>query len=118
IISILISVVPPPPIILSFTPPPGETHMSGRTALERFMSWMMVVAIAWLLWLYEFIPGVPVAALFGFTVLGLAGDLVVPRPLPLYSQGGFAIARFTDGFGTFFGHVYTAIENFLVWLAS
>src|SRR5207253_6476850 len=48
IISIFISVVTLHPIILSFTPPPAEEHISGRTPLERFMSWMMVVAIAWL----------------------------------------------------------------------
>src|SRR2546421_5158314 len=57
IISIFISVVPLHPIILSFTPPPNPEHISGRTALERFMSWMMLVAIAWLFWLYEYIPG-------------------------------------------------------------
>src|SRR5439155_25252222 len=46
IISIFISVVTLHPIILSFTPPPAEEQVSGRTPLERFMSWMMVVAIA------------------------------------------------------------------------
>src|SRR5205809_7615595 len=63
IISIFISVVTLHPIILSFIPPPAEQHESGRTALERFMSWMMAVAICWLLWLYALIPGWPVAGL-------------------------------------------------------
>src|SRR5213594_2683360 len=40
IISIFISVVTLHPIILSFTPPPAQEHASGRTPLERFMSWM------------------------------------------------------------------------------
>src|SRR5207248_855700 len=35
IISIFISVVTLHPIILSFTPPPAEEHVSGRTPLER-----------------------------------------------------------------------------------
>src|SRR5215470_9866297 len=62
IISIFISVVTLHPIILSFTPPPEE-HVSGKGALERFMSWMMLVAVSWLFWLYDKIPGWPVAAL-------------------------------------------------------
>src|SRR6185295_13578843 len=70
IISIFISVVTLHPIILSFTPPPAEEHVSGRTPLERFMSWMAVVAIGWLFWLYEYIPGWPVAILFGIAVGG------------------------------------------------
>src|SRR5205823_3652773 len=49
IISIFISVVTLHPIILSFTPPPAEEHVSGRTPLERFMSWMMAVALVALL---------------------------------------------------------------------
>src|SRR5439155_13710 len=77
IISIFISVVTLHPIILSFTPPPAEEHVSGRTPLERFMSWMMVVAIAWLLWLYEWIPGWPVTAMLGLTLGGLASDLLL-----------------------------------------
>src|SRR6266705_426489 len=77
IISIFISVVTLHPIILSFTPPPAEEHVSGRTPLERFMSWMMVVAIAWLFWLYGYIPGWPVAAMFGLTIVGLLSDLLL-----------------------------------------
>jgi uncharacterized protein len=118
IISIFISVVTLHPIILSFTPPPAEEHVSGRTPLERFMSWMMMVAIAWLFWLYEWIPGWPVAAMLGVTLLGLAVDLLVGRPLPGYGQIGVGIARFTDGFGIFFQKVYAAIEATLIWLAS
>src|SRR5205814_7536187 len=90
IISIFVSVVTLHPIILSFTPPPAEEHVSGRTPLERFMSWMMVVAISWLLWLYEFIPGRPVAALLVITLVGLAADLFARRPLPVYREVGLA----------------------------
>src|SRR6266404_5223432 len=71
IISIFISVVTLHPIILSFTPPPAEEHLSGRTPLERCMSWLMVVAIAWLFWLYGYIPGWPVAALLAVTLVAL-----------------------------------------------
>src|SRR5439155_22380162 len=118
IISIFISVVTLHPIILSFTPPPAGEHVSGRSALERFMSWMMMVAIGWLLWLYDYIPGWPVAAMLGVTLGGLAVDLALGRPLPGYGDVGFAIARFTDVFGAFFGQVYVAIERTLIWLAS
>jgi uncharacterized protein len=117
IISIFISVVTLHPIILSFTPPPAGDQISGRTALERFMSWMMIVAISWLLWLYEFIPGTPVVGLFGLTIAGMLVDLLFGKALPIYSHVGFAISRCTDEFGTFFGRLYLAIENFLVWLA-
>src|SRR5438876_5068402 len=92
IISIFISVVTLHPIILSFTPPPAEEHVSGRTPLERFMSWMMVVAIAWLFWLYGYIPGWPVAAMFGLTLVGLAVDLLARRPLPVYRAVGLVVS--------------------------
>src|SRR5213596_125642 len=118
IISIFISVVTLHPIILSFTPPPAEEHVSGRTPLERFMSWMMVVAIAWLLWLYEWIPGWPVTAMLGLTLGGLASDLLLGIALPGYGDVGFAIARFTDVFGAVFGRLYLAIERSLIWLAT
>ncbi|TMB21932.1 MAG: hypothetical protein E6J71_07555 [Deltaproteobacteria bacterium] len=118
IISIFVSVVTLHPIILSFTPPPAEEHVSGRTPLERFMSWMMVVAISWLLWLYEFIPGRPVAALLAITLVGLAADLFARRPLPVYREVGLAVSRFTDLFGAFFARVYTAIERCLIWIAG
>src|SRR5437764_475363 len=118
IISIFISVVTLHPIILSFTPPPAGEHVSGRSALERFMSWMMMVAIGWLFWLYDYIPGWPVAALLGVTVLGLLVELVLGISVVGYRDVGYAIARFTDAFGAFFGRVYVAIERTLIWLAS
>src|SRR5207237_14648 len=98
IISIFISVVTLHPIILSCTPPPSQVHVSGRTALERFMSWMMMVGIAWLFWLYDYIPGWPVAALLGVTVLGLLVELVLGISMVGYRDVGYAIARFTDAF--------------------
>src|SRR5881628_3133769 len=118
IISIFISVVTLHPIILSFTPPPAEEHVSGRTPLERFMSWMMVVAIAWLLWRYEWIPGWPVAAMLGLTLAGLVSDLLLGIALPGYGDVGFALSRATDAFGAVFGRLYLAIEHGLIWLAS
>jgi hypothetical protein len=117
IISIFISVVTLLPIILSFTPPPAEEHVSGRTPLERFMSWMMVVALAWLFWLYDYISGVPVAAMLAIAVAGLVLDLS-GFALPIYAQVGFAISHATDVFGTFFGRVYVGIERSLIWLSD
>src|SRR5579862_2724574 len=76
IISIFVSVVTLHPIILSFTPPPSQEHVSGRTTLERFMSWLMIVGIAWLFWLYDYIPGWPVAAMLGLALVGLQCDLL------------------------------------------
>src|SRR5437867_571005 len=117
IISIFISVVTLHPIILSFTPPP-EAHPSGQGTLERFMSWMMMVAVAWLFWLYDYIPGWPVGALFAVSMTGLAFDAGLGRTLPVYGAVGTAISRFTDVFGAFFSKVYVAIENTLIWLAG
>src|SRR5881409_585323 len=111
IIPIFISVVTLHPIILSFTPPPAEEHVSGRTPLERFMSWMMMVAIGWLFWLYSYIPGWPVAAMFGLTLAGLACDLLLGIALPGYGDVGFALSRATDAFGAVFGRLYLAIER-------
>src|SRR5207253_2297391 len=81
-------------------------------------SWVMVVAIAWLFWLYGYIPGWPVAAMFGLTILGLLSDLLLGIALPGYGDLGFALSRATDTFGAFFGRLYLAIENGLIWLAS
>src|SRR5262249_29529350 len=72
IISIFTSVVTLHPIILSFTPPPAEEHVSGRSPLERFMGWIMVTAILWLVWLYGYLPGWPLIGLLAFTGCGLA----------------------------------------------
>jgi uncharacterized protein len=117
IISIFISVVTLHPIILSFTPPPDE-HVSGKGALERFMSWMMLVAVSWLFWLYGKIPGWPVAACLGVTLLGATVDVLFGTALPIYRGFGTAVCRFTDAFGGFFGRVYLALERFLIWLAG
>jgi hypothetical protein len=117
IISIFISVVTLHPIILSFTPPPDE-HASGTGKLERFMAWMVLVAVTWLFWLYGRLPGWPVAALLTVTAAGVLVDLALGRALPGYSHLGMAVSRLTDLFGAFFGRLYVAIENFLIWLAQ
>ena len=80
IISIFISVVTLHPIILSFTSPPEE-GVSGKGALEHFMSCMMLVAATWLLWLYNFVPLWPVVGLLGFTLVGLVCELPPARRL-------------------------------------
>src|SRR5881628_3242693 len=102
IISIFISVVTLHPIILSFTPPPAEEHVSGRTPLERFMSWMMVVAIAWLLWRYEWIPGWPVAAMLGIALLGVSRDLSTPTRVKI--SGGVVAVAALCWLPAIFGH--------------
>ena len=117
IISIFISVVTLHPIILSFTPPPAE-HVAGRGALERFMSWMMLVAAAWLLWLYDYLPGWPVAVVLAFTVAGVVGQLVFRRTPPPYAAVGGAISAGTDRFGAFFARLYAGVEAFLIWIAG
>src|SRR3989454_181533 len=116
IISIFISVVTLHPIILSFTPPPAEEHISGRTPLERFMSWMMVVAIAWLFWLYDYIPGWPVAAMLGSALLGVSRDLSTPTRVKI--SGGVVAVAALCWLPAIFGRLYLAIENGLIWLAS
>ena len=117
IISIFISVVTLHPIILSFTPPPEESP-SGTGALERFMSWMVLATIAWLFWLYDLIPGWPVAALAGVTAVGALADQLFRTPLPVYADVGRGVGRFLDVFGAFFARLYAWIEAFLIWLAG
>ncbi len=117
IISIFISVVTLHPIILSFLPPPEEKP-AGHETLERFMSWMILVATGWLFWLYDVIPGAPVSALVIVTAIGGAVDRFAGVVLPVYGRVGMAISRFLDHLGAVFGRVYQAIEAFLIWLAG
>jgi len=117
IVSIFVSVVTLHPIILSFTPPPQMEHRPGDGALERFMSWMMLVAGLWLFWLFGHLPNGIVGVLFSFTLLGLGLDLFGVR-LPVYSQGGVFIAKATDALGAVFGGLYRRIEAGLIWLAT
>src|SRR5438876_1097845 len=86
--------------------------------LSQYVSWMPALAIAWLLWLYEWIPGWPVTAMLGLTLGGLASDLLLGIALPGYGDVGFALSRATDAFGAVFGRLYLAIEHGLIWLAS
>jgi predicted RND superfamily exporter protein len=116
IISIFVSVVTLHPIILSFMPPPKE-QKDGRGALERFMSWMMLAAVTWLFYLYDFIPAWPVATLLGIAVGcglidGLGGRVVFG-----YGAIGMAVSRMIDGFGSSCAGCYLAIERSLIWLA-
>src|SRR5262249_49517445 len=114
--SIFVSVVTLHPIILAYTPPPEEKE-SFKWTLERFMSWMVAASLTWLCWLYDYIPGVIPAALLVIGLVGVALEMVPGVILPFYGQVGMAISKFTDAFGIFFGHVYDAIERFLVWIA-
>jgi predicted RND superfamily exporter protein len=140
IISIFVSVVTLHPIILAFAPPPRE-FASGKGALERFMAWMMLLTVCWLLWLYGHFPDlgtwcrIPRVAAAGITVVpqiefGLLGtwflailacgvaDALRGRPVPVYGQLGAAVCKATDAFGVFFGRVYVAIEKTLIWFAE
>jgi predicted RND superfamily exporter protein len=129
IISIFVSVVTLHPIILSFTPPPRE-FVSGKGALERFMAWMMLVTVCWILSLYGHFPAatwftLPViggmgllGVFFGIVCLCGLADAFLRSPPPVYGQLGVAICTGTDKFGVFFGRVYVAIEKTLIWLAE
>src|SRR5438552_5626054 len=117
IISIFVSVVTLHPIILSFTPPPSEEG-AAQGILERFMAWMILVAVSWLFYLYAVIPAWPVQALLAVAVVGLAVDMLLDRRLLGYAGVGTAMSRATDGFGRFFGALYEAIERGLLWLAG
>ena len=117
IISIFVSVVTLHPIILSFTPPPSE-EAAGQGILERFMAWMILVAVAWLFYLYAVMPAWPVEALLAVAVAGLGFDLLLDRRLPGYASIGTAMSHATDAFGRFFGALYEAIERGLIWLAG
>src|SRR3989442_4412949 len=101
IISIFVSVVTMHPIILSFTPPPSEDTAS-QGILERFMAWMILVAVTWLFYLYGAVPVWPVQVLLGVAVLGLGVDLVLDRRLPGYASLGTAGSHRTDAFRRLF----------------
>jgi hypothetical protein len=118
IASIFVSVVTLHPIILAYTPPPTQDHTRGKDAFERFMSWMMVTGIAWLLSLYGKIPSTPVAVMLAVAFVGAIVEVLTGAVLPLYGGIGMAISRFTDAFGAFFGRVYLVIERTLIWLAE
>src|SRR5437867_1656527 len=117
IISIFVSVVTLHPIILSFTPPPSE-ETAGKGILERFMAWMILVAVAWLFYLYAGISARPVEGLLVVALAGLGFDLLLDRRLPGYASIGTAMSHATDAFGRFFGALYEAIERGLIWLAG
>src|SRR5262249_9227189 len=114
IASIFVSVVTLHPIILAYTPPPEE-HSSGKDTLERFMSWMTLAGVVWLVWLYGWLPGEslargwlpgwPVTALLAVAFAGAAVELFTGIVLPIYGHLGMAISRFIDLFGEFFGQV-------------
>src|SRR4030095_11187488 len=127
IASIFVSVVTLHPIILAYTPPPEE-HSRYRNTLERFMSWMMVAGLAWILWLYGWLPGStllagwlpgwPVTAPLAMAFAGGLVEVATGRVLPVYGQLGMAFSRFTDLFGEFFGRIYMLIEGALIWLSE
>src|SRR2546425_7173411 len=94
IISIFVSVVTLHPIILSFTPPPSEEG-AAQGILERFMAWMILVAVSWLFYLYAVIPAWPVQALLAVAVVGLAVDMLLDRRLVGYPALGPAVSPAT-----------------------
>ncbi len=119
IISIFVSVVTLHPIILSFTSPPEEEHAGVHDRpLERFMSWMVVTAVAWLLWLYEWIPdGRIVVALLAVALFCGGMERTTGARIPGYTHVGLAVSRFLDAFGAFWSGVYAAVERGLIWVA-
>src|SRR3989442_2745439 len=117
IISIFVSVVTLHPIILSFTPPPSEDTAS-QGILERFMAWMILVAVTWLFFLYGAVPVWPGQGLLGVAVGGLGVDLVLDRRLPGYALLRTAVRPSPHAFGRVFAALYEAIEHGLIWLAG
>jgi len=73
------------------------------------MSWMMVVAIGWLFWLYDYIRG---------GRRGVVGDHFHRLLRPVVRDGVARVCRrrpgdqpvHPTGFGTIFSHIYAAIE--------
>jgi predicted RND superfamily exporter protein len=116
IASIFVSVVTLHPIILSYTSPPDE-EAKAQWPLERFMSWMCITSLAWLVWLYGHMPGWPVATMLAIALAGATAEVVGGVVLPVYGQVGVATSRFIDGFGVFFSQCYVLIERALIWLA-
>ncbi|HLK13114.1 MAG TPA: MMPL family transporter [Candidatus Binatia bacterium] len=123
IISIFVSVVTLHPIILSFTPPPEE-QASGKGALERFMAWLMLTAVAWLVVLYGYAPhlagwrmdvGSIEKVLAGVLVCGLldACGVVVPG----YAHVGRGVSVAIDALGSSCTRLYGVIERALIWMA-
>src|SRR5438876_10254084 len=117
IILIFISVVTLHPIILSFTPPPSEEG-AAQGILERFMAWMILVAVSWLFYLYAVMPAWPVEALLAVAVAGLGVDMLLDRRLFRYASVGTPMSRAPDGFRRFFGALHEAISRGLLWLAG
>src|SRR5262249_33571425 len=103
-------------------------HSPHRNTLERFMSWLTLAGVLWLLWLYGWVPGARMLSgwLPGWPVttplaIALAGGLVevlTRRVLPVYRPVRMALSRFTDVFGDFFGRIYLLIERGLIWLSE
>src|SRR5262245_42081380 len=118
IISIFVSVVTLHPVILSFTPPPEETESDNR-AIERFMSWLILAAIAWLFWLYGNVihDGRIVIALLAVALFGAGMELTTGTALPVYREVGAAMSRFTDLFSSFWSQVYVLFEEVLIWMS-
>lgn len=117
IASIFVSVVTLHPIILAYTPPPEEADIGKPGPLERFMSWMVLVSLGWLVWLYGWMPGAPLAVMLGIAVLGAVADFL-GFVLPGYSHVGLAVSAFIDAFGSLCAKLYLQIERCLIWLSG
>ncbi|MCW5890191.1 MAG: MMPL family transporter [bacterium] len=117
IASIFVSVVTLHPIILAYTPPPEEADIGKPGPLERFMSWMVLVSIGWIVWLYGWMPGEPLVAMLAFTALGALADFL-GFVLPVYSHVGRAVSLFLDAFGSLCGMLYLRIERSLIWCSG
>jgi len=127
IASIFVSVVTLHPIILTFTPPP-EHGPERSGALERFASWLILAAIAFICELYGVAwatAAVSVAGLaFGaaeialaVAFVGAAVEVATGIAIPGYAQVGAAVAWVNDRIGDACAWAYVWIERFLVWLS-
>jgi predicted RND superfamily exporter protein len=128
IASIFVSVVTLHPIILTFTPPP-EHGPERNGALERFASWLIVAAIAFICELYGVgwaRWGLPVGAGWSLGVaelavlialVGAAVDVGAGVVLPGYGHVGAAVSWANDRIGDACSLAYVGIERGLVWLS-
>jgi predicted RND superfamily exporter protein len=128
IASIFVSVVTLHPIILTFTPPP-EHEPSRSGTLERFASWLILAAIAyicelygvgWARWTAATVGGVAIgpaelALLVAF--VGAIVEVATGTALPGYAQVGGLVSWVNDLIGDVCSRAYVWIERGLVWLA-
>lgn len=128
IASIFVSVVTLHPIILTFTPPPDPDPQRNGT-LERFASWLILVAITficelygmrWATWSLPLGGGLAVGVaeiMLAVACVGAGLEVMRGTILPGYGAIGAVVTWLNDRVGAACASSYVQIERFLVWLA-